>query len=234
MAKKKNKSMTLRDVGKNLSLTELMKISKGNDPLKVMSKALDKGIGIGRKAVNAYNTPGGLGNYVYQGTPDNLKPLKGLTLGKRQVYQGASTYTTPSSRTSQAGWMPGSVTYNPIVGLRKSKADKKGGGKNNDNTNQDQNIKPADTPYTPQPMDVGGGMDFGGGMDGGFNVPDNSGIPDPSFSPGGAGFNTDAGATGFRRKRSSAALKGLTTKGPGQLKISGQTSKSSGLNIGVG
>lgn len=93
---------------------------------------------------------------------------------------------------------------------------------------------PVDTSYSPEPMDVGSGMDFGGGgMDGGFNVPDNSAIPDPSFSPGGAGFNTDAGATGFRRKRSSAALKGLTTKGPGQLKISGQSSKSSGLNIGI-
>lgn len=92
---------------------------------------------------------------------------------------------------------------------------------------------PTDNSYTPEPMDVGGGMDGGFDYGGMGDMTDNSSIPDPKFSPGGAGFGTDGGATSFRRKRSSRALAGLTTKGPGQLKISGQSSKSSGLNIGV-
>lgn len=91
------------------------------------------------------------------------------------------------------------------------------------------------TNYSPEPMDAGsgGGFDTGFTDSGSSGVPDNSSIPDPKFSPGGSGFGTDSGLTSFRRKRSSRALAGLTTKGPGQLKISGQSSKSSGLNIGA-
>lgn len=61
-------------------------------------------------------------------------------------------------------------------------------------------------------------------------------MPDPpefQYTPGGPGASVDGSATSFRRKRSSARMAGLTTKGTGQFKISGQTSKSSGLNIGT-
>lgn len=54
-----------------------------------------------------------------------------------------------------------------------------------------------------------------------------------TYSPGGIGSAVDGGATGFRRKKSSSRLAGLTTKGTSQFKIAGQNSKSSGLNIGV-
>lgn len=56
--------------------------------------------------------------------------------------------------------------------------------------------------------------------------------PDPMQAVGGPGSALDGGATGFRRKRSSARMAGLTNKGTSALKITGQTSKSSGLNIG--
>lgn len=55
---------------------------------------------------------------------------------------------------------------------------------------------------------------------------------DPMQAVGGPGSALDSGATGFRRKRSSARMAGLTNKGTSSLKITGQTSKSSGLNIG--
>jgi hypothetical protein len=53
------------------------------------------------------------------------------------------------------------------------------------------------------------------------------------YMPGGAGSYVDGNATGFRRRRSSARISGLTSKGTSQFKIGGQTARSSGLNIGV-
>jgi hypothetical protein len=221
MAKKNKKSkMTIGQAGKNVTLSELMKISRstGQDPLTVMSKALDKGVGLGRKVVNAYNTPGGLGSYVYQGTPDNLKPLKGLTLGKRQVYQGASSYSTPATRTSQAGYSPGSTTYNPIVGLRKTKNKGKGGG-GNDNTGGDQTtVDPIINTEEPQQFDSGSFGDSG--YDSGMGLTDlateaiTEGLMQGGLLGGGAGGE---GALGFKRKKSSWSDKNKTTKGTKNL-----------------
>jgi hypothetical protein len=59
--------------------------------------------------------------------------------------------------------------------------------------------------------------------------PDNS----PEYIPGGSGSSVDMNAAGFKRKKSSARASGLTTKGTSQFKINGQTSQSSGLNIGT-
>ena len=139
---KKNKKLKIKDVGSNLSLKELEKLQQasGKNPLAIMSKALDKGVSLGRKVVNSYNQPGGLQssgfNFRYEGTPDNLAPIKGLELGKGQVYNGSSSYTTPG----QTGKMwnspkPSTTTFNPIVTL-KNAADggenKGSGGKTKD------------------------------------------------------------------------------------------------------
>lgn len=93
--------------------------------------------------------------------------------------------------------------------------------------------------YNPRPLaDLGGG---GGGYDG-------SATPNPAtpstnpgddiaqalrFGPGGPNSMLGGNALGFRRKRSSAQASGLSAKGTSQFKISGQTARSSGLNIGV-
>ena len=131
---KQNKSLRIRDVGTNLGLKELTKLtqSTGKDPLTIMSKALKKGITLGGKVVNAYNNPsflpGGFGNYVYQATPDNLKPLKGLTMGKGQVYKGATSYTIPGN--SGKAWnspTPDKVSYNPIIGMKNESSQDSGG-----------------------------------------------------------------------------------------------------------
>lgn len=58
-------------------------------------------------------------------------------------------------------------------------------------------------------------------------------MSDPKYQPGGDASSVDGGATGFRRKRSSARTAGLTSKGTSQFKISGQSARSSGLNIGA-
>ena len=55
--------------------------------------------------------------------------------------------------------------------------------------------------------------------------------PNP-YSPGGPSSYVDGNATGFRRKKSAGRSAGLTSKGTSQFKITGQTGKSSGLNIG--
>ena len=92
-----------------------------------------------------------------------------------------------------------------------------------------------------QPTNTGNtGSDGGGSGGGGAYDPGEGGgaaMPmiiqaDPKQEVGGPGSVLDGGATGFRRKRSSARMAGLTNKGTSQLKITGQTSKSSGLNIG--
>ncbi len=61
-------------------------------------------------------------------------------------------------------------------------------------------------------------------------VPD---APAQMFSPGGIGADIESNAGGFRRKKSSAKMAGMTSKGTSQLKISGQSARSSGLNIGM-
>jgi hypothetical protein len=67
-----------------------------------------------------------------------------------------------------------------------------------------------------------------------FNMPSMPGVPDfQQATSQGPGSMVDGGATGFRRKRSSARTAGLTSKGTSQFKIGGQTARSSGLNIGV-
>jgi hypothetical protein len=58
-------------------------------------------------------------------------------------------------------------------------------------------------------------------------------MPAQQFVPGGASAGVEGNAMGFRRKKSSGKLAGLTSKGTSQFKITGQSGKSSGLNIGV-
>jgi hypothetical protein len=57
-------------------------------------------------------------------------------------------------------------------------------------------------------------------------------LPDPGYTSSTA---VAGNASGFTRKQSSARKAGLTTKGTSRLRISrtGQTTASSGLNIGV-
>ena len=112
------KKTRFKDVGPTLSSKELKSLTKakGKDPLTIMSKALDKGIAIGSKVINQYNTPGGLGTYRYQGTPDNLAPLRGLQIGRGNAYLGSTSYTDGGrGRTRNNNAMPGVTTYNPIV-----------------------------------------------------------------------------------------------------------------------
>jgi hypothetical protein len=82
--------------------------------------------------------------------------------------------------------------------------------------------------YSPTPLaDAQSGYGSGGST-----APDPA--PSPSqFLPGGMGSSVDSGATGFRRKKSSARSAGLTTKGAARLRINPSFSSSSGLNIGI-
>jgi hypothetical protein len=84
----------------------------------------------------------------------------------------------------------------------------------------------------------GGGMGGGGGSSEGYggdsvSMPEATASSSTQYMPGGTGSYVDGNATGFRRRRSSARIAGLTSKGTSQFKIGGQTARSSGLNIGV-
>ena len=127
---KKNKAQNFKQAGRVLSQSEVKSIAKakGITPTQVISRAIDKGVGVGSKVVQNYNTPGGLGTYRYDGTPANLNPLKDLSIPKGTAYYGASTTSTPATRNVNSGYSPGSVTYNPIVLPRNSTVGGGGGG----------------------------------------------------------------------------------------------------------
>jgi hypothetical protein len=82
--------------------------------------------------------------------------------------------------------------------------------------------------YNPTPL-----VDGYGGSGSGGTAPDSAPSPSPQFMPGGVGSSVDGGATGFRRKKSSARAAGLTTKGSGRLRINQGSTGSTGLNIGL-
>ena len=56
---------------------------------------------------------------------------------------------------------------------------------------------------------------------------------DPTSINGGTGSTVDGGATSFRRKRSSARMAGLTSRGTGQFRNSLKVGSASGVNIGM-
>lgn len=57
--------------------------------------------------------------------------------------------------------------------------------------------------------------------------------PESKFGPGGPGSALDGGATGFRPRRSRWRTTGQVSKGTANLKINGQTGRSSGVNLAV-
>ena len=104
MAQKKDGvGAQLKTVGANLSNNEALKIAEatGKSVAQVMSKAQDKGIGLGSNLIANYNA-----NQPYAGLtgPDNLKPLAGLSIPEGTSYLGSSS-TTAGRKTS----------YTPIV-----------------------------------------------------------------------------------------------------------------------
>ena len=115
--KKPNLSQAVKKAGKVLSQKETQKVAKqtGKSAPQVMAKALDKGLGIGAKAVNNYTPAPGQNPAVTQA----LAPLTNLQMNKDTAYYGYSTTQTPSTqtRTPYGGisYTPGSTTYNPIV-----------------------------------------------------------------------------------------------------------------------
>lgn len=88
---------------------------------------------------------------------------------------------------------------------------------------------PSGSPESPAaPVGGGGGtpeMPLGGG--GPEEPRQGSSVP-------GVDSSINDGVTSFRRKKSRARTLGLTSKGTSQFKIGGQSTKSSGLNLGIG
>ena len=93
---------------------------------------------------------------------------------------------------------------------------------------------PATPAYDPTPLTIGGNTTETTTPTPEPEIKPADLAPAPAmFMPGGAGTAVGGNAAGMRRKKSSGRLAGLTSKGPGQFKITGQSGKSSGLNIGV-
>lgn len=78
------------------------------------------------------------------------------------------------------------------------------------------------------PLSIGGGGGSGSSSSSDISANTSSGVP---FT--GVDSLVSDSVTSFRRKKSKAKSSGLTSKGTSQFKISGQSSSSSGLNIGM-
>lgn len=141
MAKKKVKK-AVQSAGKNLSQSEAKQIAKqtGKSVAQVTAKAADMQIGVGAKLANqissALTTPysqqaQNLGiTRASTNTRDALSGLRGVELGKGQVYQGS--YTTKTPATSQnlganygVRTTTSSSQVNPIIGTRPPKTQPK-------------------------------------------------------------------------------------------------------------
>jgi len=83
--------------------------------------------------------------------------------------------------------------------------------------------------YKPTELTIGEGSN----VDNTNTEPQYPEMPPQQFAPGGAAAGVDGNASGFRRKKSSARMTGLTSKGTSQFKINGQFRRSTGLNIGT-
>lgn len=144
-----NKKTGFKDVGKVLSQSEVEALAKakGITPAEVISKAIEKNIGIGSRAVNTYAQQGntGFGNYVYAGTPDNLDPLKGLTIPKGTAYYGSSSQTTPGGNMPDGQRWSATTTYTPVVLPRDTVTPST--ANNNQNNQDNQNNQNNNDPY---------------------------------------------------------------------------------------
>jgi hypothetical protein len=94
----------LKAAGPVLSRAEAQVLAeaKNKDVGQVMSRAVERGIGLGSALVNSYNR--GPGASPFTPVPENLAGIAGLQMQKGQAYFGSSATTTP-----------GGTTYNPIV-----------------------------------------------------------------------------------------------------------------------
>ena len=141
MAKKKDGvGAQLKTVGANLSNNEALKIAEatGKSIAQVMSKAQDKGIGLGSNLIANYNasqpdagSDSLLRAVASASTPSNLRPLAGLSIPSGTSYLGSSS-TTAGGRT----------TYTPIVQPKAQLA----GRQSNTQPNPDPNANQGNAP----------------------------------------------------------------------------------------
>lgn len=87
-------------------------------------------------------------------------------------------------------------------------------------------MNPASQPETPKPP----GFIPNQGPPEGPLLP----APEQKFGMSGTDTAINDSVTSFRRKKSKARTLGLTSKGTSQFKIGGQSSRSSGVNLGIG
>jgi hypothetical protein len=212
MAKKKT-SFKSAGVNGNISKNEALKIAKSKNisVAKVMDRALGKGLTIGASLVNKYNS-GKLDdrNYIQKAT-DNVF----LGMGGKSQYQPESLNKLNSFGQMSKGSVYGGMTSTgtPVLDMKRPKTlstltTTDTTNNNNDNNNNDNN-------------------------DNNNTIPTLETTPDPIAINGGTGSSVDGGATSFRRKKSSARIAGLTTRGTGQFRNSLKVGSASGVNIGM-
>jgi hypothetical protein len=248
-----NKNNTLRENIKiagagngNISKKEILKIANKNDVsadkiIKNMdiinSNNKKANLGLGSAAVNAYvkgNLPSESRTYSQMGNMTFGADIYNNLAGNGKIASTLNSYLgapIPMVK-GQGGGVTNGVTQGKLPPITAGNQINSRGGvttiipgsglpKNNGSTSSAppptptvvNPTTPTDTPtYTPPEMET----------------------PAPQYGPGGPGSALDGGATGFRPRRSRWRTSGQTTKGTANLKINGQTGRSSGVNLATG
>jgi len=146
----------------------------------------------------------------------------------KQAGLDARTAVDPRLASTEVRYAPGGHDGKGLVGMTWSTVPNAKKPAASTSTTASTSTSNTSTPaYDPTPLTIGGAE--------GYEMPEIK-FPEMApqmFAPGGAGAGVDGNAAGFRRKKSSARMAGMTSKGTGQFKITGQSGKSSGLNIGA-
>lgn len=217
----KGVNQALKIAGPTLSTNELKKISKatGKSSEQILQRAVERGTTLGSNVVNQYQK--GITADPRYALARQAIPGFAMAAGKDSAIlqqirnagpldKGSSLFI--GSKGSTATVLPRGMATGKGAGTKPMTAD----------------------PYTYTPAEsTGTGI--------GDPIPTTSETPttpeattaESKFGPGGVGSALDGGATGFRPRRSRWRTSGQTTKGTANLKIMGQTGRSSGVNLAV-
>ena len=213
----KNLNQGLKIAGRVLSNNEIKRLTKatGKSAERVIQRAVGKGVTLGSNVVNKYQK----GKYT-----DPMLAMARTALPAFAMAAGKDSNILKQIR--EAGRLDkGSSLF---IGSKGSTATvlprnlETGKGGNKPMVGGDYSYTPEEAaPTTTNPVNT-------------YTEPT---IPEATseskFGPGGPGAALDGSATGLRGRRSRWRTAGKTTKGTSNLKIKGQTGRSSGVNLAI-
>lgn len=218
----KNLNQGLKIAGRTLSAKEINQLTKttGKGAERVLEKAVSKGVTLGSGVVNRYQK----GQYTDPGLAFARAALPAFAIAAGKDSAILQQIRNAGRLDKGSSLFIGSKGSTATVLPRRMST---GVGGNRPMVGGDYSYAPTDAapmsqaPMSQAPMET-------------YSEPTMPEVSTESkYGPGGAGSALDGGATGFRPRRSRWRTAGKTTKGTANLKIMGQTGRSSGVNLAV-